>query len=114
MDQLITEVTLIPDGMEWTDINCRAFSIRIVYRGHYVKRGAEDQGEMAWYAVEHGPSSLSRAGNWYFVIQNFQRWQYRFELSEAIEWAQREVNGIRVNGWTWAEWQEINKEKITT
>lgn len=100
--QRITEVTLIPDGMEWSDYNLPTFSTKVVYRGT-----KEDGIDL--YAVMHIGSELSRAGNWAFHVPKFKRKQYRWEtFDEALQWAVKVANDVKVNGRTWAEWQQYH------
>ena len=105
MQQRITEMTLIPDGMDWDDVNRPFFGVRVVYRG------VGPQGKDL-YAVFSGPGDfqvLSRAGNWAFTPERFRWRQYRWEtLDEALLWARKSVNDVKVNGRTWAEWQRFH------
>lgn len=101
MQQRITEMTLIPDGMDWDYYDRPFYCVRVQYRG--VGPDGKDR-----YGVFQGPGEyrvLSRAGNWAFNPPRFKWHQYRWEtFDEALTWARSVVNDVQVNGRTWASW----------
>lgn len=104
MIELITEVTLYPDGMEPGDSDAHVFALKVQYRGEY--HGKHGGG----YSVSHTSSELQRKSReWSFYVERFRRWQYRWpDLESALEAAREEVNNVTVNGRTWAQWQEFH------
>jgi hypothetical protein len=95
--ELVTEVTVLPDGMHEDDINLHSWALVVKWRGAY--NGKSGGG----YSVSHYSSELSRAGKWGHP-QRFQRWQYRFEtLDEALSAARVVVNDVKSMGRTFAD-----------
>lgn len=102
--EIVSEVTLLPTGMEPGDDNEPSFEVKVVYQGPYEgKRGGG-------YAVTHRGRQLARvARTWTYVARrDFRRWQYRWpDLESALEAAREEVDLVRFNGRTWAEWASL-------
>jgi len=97
--ELVTEVMVLPEGMELDNDELHHFALRVEWRG---VRGENGSGG---YRVSDGFGDLSRAGKWGHP-QRFQQHQYRWDtLEEALEMARKHVEGLKVNGRTWAEWQ---------
>ena len=101
MEELVTEVLVVPDGLDLDDPNLHHFALTVRWRG---ARGETGRGG---YAVQHGNRHLSRAGNWRFNpeprLQRHYRWA---DLDEALAVARDTVDTVKVNGRTWAEWQQ--------
>lgn len=99
--EYVSEITLLPDGMEVGDDEQHAFAVKVVWRGARAENGS------GGYGVSNGPSKwLSRAGKWGWP-ERFQYRQYRWEtLEEALAMARTVVNDVTVNRFTWAQWQE--------
>lgn len=101
MTEIITEVMLLPDGMEPDDINAHTFAVTVRWRGARTDKGR------GGYAVIHGNRHLSHRGKWRWnpepYLQRHFRWE---ELDSALVTARSIVNEVRVNGCTWAEWNE--------
>lgn len=75
------------------------FAARVVWKGPRT-----DTGRGGW-AVLHLGSELSRAGKWKLNVAPFQQHQYRWEtFTEAQKAARDIVDGLVVNGRTWAQW----------
>lgn len=100
--ELITQVTLYPDGMDPDGVDAGVFAVIVKYCGPYqAKKGGG-------YSVEHLGNSLARKSRkWEHVWRkDFRRWQYRWpDLDSALEAAREVVNTVQVNGRTWAEYQ---------
>lgn len=105
--EMITEVTLWPEGMGPGDPEASNFEVRVKWRGVQ-----NEKKSMGGYAVEQGVSQLTRAGTWIFTPQRFQYHLCRWStLEEALEAARNVVNYVTVNGKTWAEWRPILEER---
>ena len=100
MSERITEVLILPDGMDEADVNASTFGLRVAWRGVYTDTGR------GGYAVIRGLSHLSRAGRWRLQpeprLQRHYRWP---DIETALDVARAAVNDVRVNGHTWAEWK---------
>lgn len=105
MQELVTEVLVLPDGLDVADDEFRHFALTVRWRG---ARGETGRGG---YAVMHGNRHLSRAGNWRYDpeprLQRHYRWA---ELDDALAAARAVVNTLTVRGLTWADWQERYRE----
>lgn len=98
--EFISQYTILPTGMKADDDQAYTFALTVTYRGPFTGRRG------GGYAVEHGSRSLSRAGAWSLYVEEFRRWQYRWAtLDQAIAAAREQVDGIVVNGRTWAQWK---------
>lgn len=100
--EVVTKIMVVPDGMSLDDPDVTTFAVYVEWRGPRSENGS------GGYAVTMGGfRQLSRAGNW-GSPQPFQYRQYRWEtVEEALEWARKVVNDRKVNGRTFAEWQEL-------
>jgi hypothetical protein len=102
MNEMITQIRILPDGADPDDTKTGVFAVTVNYRGTYQGRSG------GGYSVEHCGAELSRRLTWGWP-QRFQRWQYRWStLDEALAVARNVVNTIKADGRTWAEWQEIS------
>lgn len=102
MPELITEVLVLPDGMDIADDEMRHFAVTVRWRG---PRGDTGRGG---YAVIHGSRHLSTAGNWRFDPEPRLQRHYRWDtLEEALAVARSVVTTVKVNGRTLAEWQAL-------
>lgn len=100
MNELVKEVMLLPDGMELDDINAHSFAVIVQWRGVRTDTGR------GGYAVTHAGRHLSHKGKWRWSPEPFVQRHFRWaELESALVTARAVVNGITVNGMTWAEWQ---------
>lgn len=99
--EFVSEITILPDGMEIGDDEQHVFAIKVVWRGARASNGS------GGYGVSNGPSKwLSRRGKWGWP-ERFQYKQYRWEtIEEALAMARAAVNDIRVNRLTFAQWEE--------
>lgn len=108
MQELITEVLILPDGMELDADDMRHFAVTVRWRG---PRGETGRGG---YAVMHGNRHYSRAGNWRYDpeprLQRHYRWA---ELEDALTVARSIVNTVTVYKMTWAQWQERQEQAKT-
>lgn len=105
MNTRTTRVSYWPEGCNPDDREARHFQVDVEWAGPMTP-GPRSVG--GW-KVCHGPSQLSRKGNWTFYPQRFQLWQHRWStIEEAQEWAAKVVNDVKVNGHTWSQWQEIH------
>lgn len=102
--EYISEVTVLPEGMEQSDDEMRHFAVKAVWRGARQENGS------GGFGVTDGFRWLSRAGNWGHP-ERFQYRQYRWEtIEEALVAARAVVDHVRVNGKTWAEWKQSSSE----
>jgi len=106
VNELVTEVLVLPDVMELDDDELRHFAVRVVWRG---PRGETGRGGYA--VTQGGDRHLSHAGNWRWNPEPRLQRHYRWEtLEEALEVARSVVNGITVMSRTWAQWQKDRAE----
>ncbi len=106
MLELVTEVLVLPDGMEIDDDERRDFALTVRWRG---PRGDTGRGG---YAVMHGNRHVSRKGNWRYEPEPHLQRHYRWEnLDDAIALARSIVNTVKVHGRTWAEWGQWRGER---
>lgn len=102
-DLFPTEIRVLPTGMPRDHPEARHFAITITYRGTYTRRGETEPAD--WYSVDsRGSAQLSRAGNWKWFVDRFQRWQYRHSYEEAVVHATREVELVTLGDKTFTEW----------
>lgn len=100
--EIITEVMLLPDGMEADHINATTFAVFVRWRGAPTPTGR------GGYAIMSGSQHLSHGGKWRFSPQPFVQRHFRWrDLDSALVVARSFANSIKVNGRTWAEWQEL-------
>ena len=100
--EITTETMVLPTGCPADDVNVHAHAVWVRWNG---VRGEGPRARGGW-SVEHLGSVLSRAGKWAWRPSNYQRWQYRFDTrDEALRLARLHVDGLRVNGRTYTEWQ---------
>lgn len=97
--------TLYPHGLnDLADINAPSFEVQVKWRGEYQGRSG------GGWSVSRGSAELLRSsvktGQKWDYPERFRRWQYRFPtFEEALSAARAVVDGVKVNGRTWAEWQ---------
>ena len=100
MQELVTEVLVLPDGMELDDDDRNHFTLTVRWRGPHGETGR------GGYAVQRGERHLSRGGKWRFHPEPYLQRHYRWEtLDEAVAVARATVNDLRIYGRTWAEWK---------
>ena len=106
----ISGYTIYPSGLtDLDDINAPSFAVEAAWRGEH--RGKSGGG----WSVRHGPfdllaSSDPEAPQW-DLPERFRRWQYRFATFEdALAAARAVVDHVKVNGRTWAQWEEKKGE----
>lgn len=98
--ELVTEVLVLPDGMDLDDDERDTFALTVRWRG---PRSATGRGG---YAVMHGNRHLSSAGNWRYNPEPRLQRHYRWDrLDEALAVARDAVSTVKVAGRTWREWQ---------
>lgn len=99
MAGFITEVSFWPDALDIHDpaneYTRSDWHLKVTYRGR-------DK-----FSIDYRGQQLSRAGNWYFYPQPFQRWQYRFTFEEAMDRAQEAANTMTIHGMNYVEFQEF-------
>jgi hypothetical protein len=105
---LITEISIRPTGAPADHPELRNFTLTVKWHGRYIRRGTEEPQD--WYSVEHIGRSLSRAGKWKHWVDRYQRWQYRFTLTDALNRAHDTVDSITIGGRTFAQWQTLQEE----
>lgn len=99
MTELVTEVMLLPDGMELDDIEVHSFAVFVRWRGARTETGR------GGYAIMHGARHLSHKGKWRYAPEPFLQRHFRWaDLDSALTTARTVVNDVVVNGKTWAEW----------
>jgi len=99
----ITEWTVLPTGMEDGDVNSLSFAVSVRWRGTY--EGKKGGG----WSISRAGSELSRSRQWSHYVPRFRRWQHRwatFEEAQAI--AREVVDGVVMNGRTYAEWEAFH------
>lgn len=106
MTELVTEIMILPDGMEIGSDEAHTFALRVRWRG------ARSETGRGGYAVQHGERHMSRQGKWRWSPEPFIQRHFRWnDIESALVSARAEVNHVTVNGRTWAEWQEHFKER---
>ena len=93
-----TEFTFLPAGASTGDRDVSRFAIRVAYRADglwAVTRDGEFWGPDGW-AYEMSPSSRTPD----FIAR------HRFPLEQAVAIAANLVDGLTINGRTWAQWQD--------
>jgi hypothetical protein len=106
MTELVTEIMILPDGMELDDPDVHSFALKVRWRG---VRGETGRGG---YAVQRGESHLSHMGKWRYAPEPFVQRHFRWaDIESALASARAEVNHVTVNGRTWAEWQQHFQER---
>lgn len=101
MSEIVTEVLVLPDGMDLDDYERRTFAITVRWRGPRTdtKRGG--------YAIMHLNEHLSHRGKWRYEPEPFLQRHFRWDdLESALVTARSVVNTISVMGRTWAEFRE--------
>lgn len=99
--EYISSYVVLPLGMTMEDEDHFSFALTVVYRGEFAGKSG------GGWAVTAGARQLSRTRKWGFPAK-FQRWQYRFEtFEEAVDAARSVVDQRKINGRTWAEWNEF-------
>lgn len=101
MSEIVTEVMVLPDGMEPGDIDASTFAVKVRWRGARTETGR------GGYAVTtNSGRHLSHKGKWRWEPEPFIQRHYRWEsLESALTTARAVVNDVRVNGRTWHEWR---------
>lgn len=100
MMELVTEVLVLPAGMELDDDERDSFALTVRWRGPRSETGR------GGYAVMHGNRHLSTAGNWRYNPEPRLQRHYRWDtLEEALVVARAAVDTVTVARRTWAEWQ---------
>lgn len=106
----ISGYTIYPHGLtDLDDVNAPSFAVEIVWRGEYQGRSG------GGWAVTRGraqllTSSVATGQKWDYP-ERFRRWQYRFAtFEEALAAARSVVDGVKINGRTWAEWTEHERQ----
>lgn len=98
--ELVTEVLVLPDGMDLDDDERDTFALTVRWRGPRSETGR------GGYAVMHGNRHLSSAGNWRYNPEPRLQRHYRWDsLDEALAVARGAVSTVKVAGRTWKEWQ---------
>ena len=111
----ISEITVLPRGAELSDddidwSNLRSFLVHVKWTGP-----KKDNGYGGYAVKTDGVLFLSRAGKWAVRPDRFRTRQYRFDtLNEALAAAERAVDGVTVNGRTWAQWQQLFAERANS
>lgn len=98
--------SVYPHGLDdLDDINAPSFAIEVAWRGEY--RGRSGGGwTVSRGSAELLASSVATGQKWDYP-ERFRRWQYRFPTFEdALAAARTVVDDIKINGRTWAQWQE--------
>lgn len=100
----IEERIYLPDGMDPDHYDAITFAVRVQWRG----RGM-------WAVVQGlgfpGHQFLSSTGKWLWLPLPMHRRHCRFDFHTACRLAAEHVNGVRINGRTWAEWQA--RDRVT-
>ena len=107
----ISEMSVLPTGAVLDDDdsgvywdNLRSFILRVQWAGI---RQANGYGGYR-VTTDGGSRVLSRAGKWAWRPERFRTRQYRFDtLEAAVAAAEGAVDEVKVNGRTWAQWQEL-------
>ena len=106
MPNFYEERIYLPDGASRDDDEARSFQVGVYYRGeglYLVTNGASAQNPYV---------QLSRSGKWLYHPSKMNQMQWcRFEFEEAYERAAAAVNGVKVNGLTWAQWRARHVER---
>lgn len=106
MTELVTEIMILPDGMEIGDEEAHSFALKVRWRG------ARSETGRGGYAVQHGDRHMSHTGKWRWSPEPFIQRHFRWvDIEAALAAARAEVNHVTVNGRTWAERQEHFKER---
>lgn len=106
MSEIVTEIMVLPDGMEPDNFEAHSFAVMVRWRGARTETGR------GGYAIIHGGRHLSHKGVWRFNPEPFVQRHFRWEwLGSALVTARAVVNDVKVNGRTWAEWQEARKDE---
>lgn len=96
---------LYPQGVALSEDEASAFRVEVVWRGEWAGRSG------GGWSVSRGSrdllcSSVESVPTWE-TPERFRRWQFRFpSFDAALAAARVVVDGVRVNGRTWAQWQE--------
>ena len=107
MTEIVTEVMVLPEGMDIDDDARSVFAVFVRWRG---PRGDTGRGG---YAVMHTNDHLSKRGDWRDNPEPFLQRHYRWEtLEEALAAARKVVNTVRMMGMTFPEWQARHLARI--
>lgn len=93
-----SEFTFLPAGAQADDDDVSRFAVKVSWRGHdrwAVTRFGDCWGPEGW---EHEASPSNRTPEFLAV--------HRYGLEDAIALARQLVDGVVVNGRSWARWQE--------
>lgn len=106
MTELVTEIMVLPDGMEIGDEDAHSFALKVRWRG------ARSDSGRGGYAIQHGERHLSHQGKWRWSPEPFIQRHFRWATIEsALVSARAEVDHGTVNGRTWAEWRKYFGER---
>lgn len=110
----VSVYSVYPQGLtDLTDINAHSFEVQVRWRGEHQGRSG------GGWSVSRGPmdlltSSATDTPQW-DMPERFRRWQYRFtEFEDALAAARAVVDAVKINGRTWAQWQEHAQQDDTT
>lgn len=108
---IVTEILVLPEGMELDDYERRHWAIKIQWRGPY----NTETGRGGYAIVAPSGEHLSKAGNWRYDPEPFIQRHYRWEKSAGLIFrAKKAANEYRVMGKTWPEmvafWEEKEKQ----
>lgn len=101
-DEIVTEITVVPDGADVEDRDVSSWSVKVVWRG-----GGR-------YAVLARGQCLARSGEWeheHIPSERTEAWlkEHRFALEEALRLAHVAANTMVVSSKTWVQvlaWRE--------
>lgn len=97
----VMSIMVLPEGMPLDHDEAHAFAFYVEWKGP-----REDNGQGGYAVTRGGRNQMSRGGAWSYP-QPFRWSQYRWEtLEEALEMARKHIDSYKMNGYTWAEWQE--------
>lgn len=93
-----SEFTFLPAGAHPDDTDAIRFSVKVVWRGDdrwAVTRSGDCWGPDGW-VLESSPYNRTRK----FLAA------HQYPLEEAVALARQLVDGVSINGRSWAQWQE--------
>lgn len=101
--EIVTEVTILPTGMELDDIEMHHFAVKVVWRGPRTETGSG-----GYAVIKDGERHMSKQGKWRWNPEPFIRRHYRWEhLEEALAAAREVVDTLTVTGRTFEQWLEL-------